>query len=108
MQITLEEVAQETRLDPTNSLIQDLEARGVKNPRVVLAFANNDGTGSAKKWVHVFYVSPTDLEMANLNTNTVAQGMKIKAADEEIIRTIYPEGYIGWCGWLNGQQVWIT
>ena len=34
---------------------------------------------------------------------------KIKVAPDspEIIKTIYPEGYVSWCGWWGGKPVWI-
>jgi hypothetical protein len=108
MRITRDQVSQEVRINSTDPLFIDLKSKGVRDPKVILVFDNNAPPGSRKDWVHVFYVAPTALEEVDLNVNTILQNTKIKALDKEIIRTIYPEGYIGWCGWLNGQQKWIT
>ena len=114
MQISLDQVAQETRVDPTSTtgLVQFLKTNhGVKNPKVILVFDSNKGGADEAKnpWkIHVFYSSPSSLEQANLQVPTVLRDTKIMAQGEEIIRTIYPDGWIGWCGKINGQPIWIT
>lgn len=112
MQIFPVQVAPETQVDPAHPLVKLLvDNYGVRDPKVILVFDNNKGAADEipNKWkVHVFYNSPDPLQHANLNVDTVLQGTKIMAKNEEILRTIYPGGVIGWCGKINGVQVWIT
>jgi hypothetical protein len=56
----------------------------------------------------VFYHSPTVLEDAKLNVDVVLRDTRLMARDKEVIKTIYPDGYVGWCGIINAQKVWIT
>jgi hypothetical protein len=111
MQIRPEQVAQQTRVDDAHGLVKALKDAGVKDPKIVLVFDSNEGEAdeNAHRWkVRVFYHSPTELDNADLAVPVVLKNVKIMADDKEVIRTIYPDGYIGWCGKINGQQVWIT
>lgn len=111
MQIRPEQVAKETRVDDTSSVVKALKAAGVKDPKIVLVFDSNNGGADEVDFpwkVHVFYHSPTELDNADLAVPVVLKNVKIMADDKEVIRTIYPDGYIGWCGKINGVQVWIT
>ena len=112
MQIFPGQVAKETRIDSSHALVKELENnQGVTDPKIILVFSSNKLPQNDPKhgWeVHVFFNSPSQLQMANLNVETVLADTKIKAKDVEVIKTIYPEGTIGWCGKINGVQVWIT
>jgi predicted RNA-binding protein with PIN domain len=112
MQIFPEQVAAELRVDAAHSLVKELVNNlGVNDPKVILVFDSNKGAADEAKhpWkVRVFYNSPDSLQHADLDVETVLQNTKIKARDNEIIRTIYPGRTIGWCGKINGVQVWIT
>ena len=106
MQITEGQVAQEIQVNSSTALLQELQnTYGVRDPKIILAFAPS----GAKDWkVHVFFNSPATLQRADLDVDTVLMNVKIKAKNDEVIKTIYPGGWIGWCGKINGQQVWIT
>lgn len=116
MQIFPEQVAQETQVPPNSGLIKflkdNLSAKyTITDPKVILVFDSNKGAPDDADFpwkVHVFYNSPSPLEEADLDVDVVLMNTKIKAQAEEIIRTIYPEGYIGWCGKINGVPLWIT
>lgn len=112
MQISKEQVAGETRVDSATSLVEDLKTNhGVKDPKIILVFDSNAGGSDEAEhpWkVDVFFNSPTELEEANLDVWTVLSDTKVMSQDEEVIRTIYPGGNIGWCGKINGRPVWIT
>jgi hypothetical protein len=113
MQILPEQVVMpETRVEDSTDLVQLLKTKhGVKDPKVILVFDSNKGGADETKhpWkVRVFYHSPTDLTTADLTQPTVLANIKLQAQDKEMIRTIYPDGYIGWCGKINGVPVWIT
>lgn len=108
MQITMDQVGQETQVGPmtADGLVKLLVGLGVKNPKVILAFGDGDTPNTWK--VHVFFNSPTPLEQANLAVQTVLRDTKVMAQGQEVIRTVYPDGYIGWCGKINGVGIWIT
>lgn len=112
MQILPEQIANETRVDATTSLVRDLTSNhGVKDPKIILVFDSNKGGADENKhpWkVHVFYNSPTPLEHANLAVPTLLKDTKMWAVGQEVIRTIYPDGAIGFCGKINGVPIWIT
>jgi hypothetical protein len=112
MQISQEQIAGETRVDSTTSLVQDLKTNhGVKDPKIILVFDSNEGGPDAAEhpWkVHVFFNSPTELEEANLNVPTVLRDTKVWVEGEEVIKTTYPGGNIGFCTKIGGQPVWIT
>jgi len=112
MQIFKEQIAQETRVDSATSLVQDLKTNhGVKDPKIILVFDSNEDCPDEAEhpWkVHVFYNSPTPLEHADLSVPMVLKDTKLWPQGEEVIRTVYPEGNIGWCGKINGKRVWIT
>lgn len=111
MQISPKQVAQETRVDDTNRIVKELKDAGVKDPKIILVFGSNAGGADEAHvpWqVHVFYHSPTELETANLAVKVVLRNTQIMSDEEGVIKTIYPDGYIGWCGKINGVQVWIT
>ena len=111
MQIHPSQVASETRVDDASQLVQVLKAAGAKRPKIVLVFDSNEGAADANenKWkVHVFFHSATPLEEANLDVKVLLMDTKIMPLEDEVVRTIYPGGYIGWCGVINGQSVWIT
>lgn len=112
MNFTSEKIAAETRVDSATSLVQDLETNyGCKDPKLIVVIASNaDGPdGAEHPWkVHVYFNSPTELEHVNLDVETVLSDTKVMSQDQEVIRTIYPGGNIGWCGKVNGKRVWIT
>jgi len=110
MQIHPEQVASETRVDDSSEVVQVLKANGAVKPKIVLVFDENPGDDKLKNpWkVRVFYNSPTPLQNADLSVNVVLMDTKIMPSGEDVIRTIYPDGYIGWCGVVGGTPVWIT
>jgi len=111
MDIVEKQIAGETRVDSTTSLVQDLKKNhGVKDPKIILVFDSNEGGPDEAEhaWkVHVFYNSPTELEHANLDVEMVTN-TKTWAVDEEVIKTIYPGGNIGFCTKIFGKRIWIT
>lgn len=112
MELFEKHIAGETRVDSTTSLVQDLITNyGVKDPKVILAFYSNEGGPDAAEnpWkVHVFYNSPTELEHLNLDVETVLTDTKVMSQDQEVIKTIYPGGNIGFCTKIFGKRIWIT
>jgi hypothetical protein len=101
MHITQEQIAGETRIDSTMSLVQDLKTNhGVEDPKLILVFESNGK-------VHVFFNSPTALEQANLEGPMLLRDTKVWVEGEEVIKTTYPDGTIGFCTKINGKPVWI-
>jgi len=110
MNILPSQVASETRVDDSTALVQVLKTFGAKAPKIVLVFDSNEGEADAAEtpWkVRVFYHSPTPLEITNLNVPVVLMDTKIMPTGQEVIRTTYPEGYLEWCGVINGQPIWL-
>jgi hypothetical protein len=104
-------VTPETRVDDTSPLVEALKAAGAKEPKIVLVFDSNKGAADAAEnpWkVRVFYHSSMPLTEVDLSVKTLLMDTKIMPEDDEVMRTIYPDKYVGWCGVINGQAIWIT
>jgi hypothetical protein len=110
MQIRPEQVAKETNINDVPELLDALKAAGVKDPKIVLVFDSNGRPVNANDigWeVRVFYNSPDPLQVAKLNEEVVLGNPRMIPENDEIIKTIYPDGYTHWCGKINGTPVWI-
>lgn len=111
MQILPDQVAAEVRVDDSHPLVAELKKLGAIGPKVMLVFDSNAGAPDEEtnRWkVRVFYNAPTELETVDLTVSHLPAFTKIKATGDEMIKTHYPDGYVGWCGSINGVPVWVT
>jgi hypothetical protein len=110
MQIRPDQVAAETQVSEDHAVIKAVKDAGAQEPKIVLVFDANLGPDKeTQPWkVRVFYQSPTELKEARLDVPVVPMDTQVLPEGEDVIKTTYPDGYVGWCGVIGGKPVWIT
>lgn len=110
MALLKEEIGVEKRISPGDPIIKDLAAYGILDPKFIFIYgpATTPKMGTTPSKVHVLYLSDADYQELDLSGGVIKANseLKLKPSGNEVIKTIYPDGDVGYCGMSGGIPFW--